>query len=486
MANATTTPPSTTSGSNPQPPVAQGGTTPKTPKEKVRDFIKDQLKQAEEFNQRRPEIEAEAEDRISYAKTKLMRAEPFFAMLLFRMPSYPNYQIERAATDGSALLYNPIWVAEGILRKDITFVLFHEIAHVFWKHCTRGPINSVNASAILERQAALKRDGKTDVLLDAEVGRMKHVLKEWNYATDYVINNHAVEEAGIPISESLKKECLFNSSYADMTSENVYDKIKTPYDPDADDDGLDLGIGGVLPAGFGDLSEEEAKQLSEEFAQDVEAAASACRQAGTMPGCLEDVIDSLYKTETPWQDVFRTIFTSINKQDYTWAYPNKRYTSHMMEYGVVMPSLWGEEYTDAGFIMDTSGSVGRREKEILASQLRDILEDYNIRLHVLYCDTDAYTEHVQTFTREDIKNGALKLDVKGGGGTKMRPAFDYFRENADELDLQVVICMTDMALWDWGDLGPEPSFSVFWAALPNADEVEPDFGKVINIQIAED
>ena len=132
--------------------------------------------------------------------------------------------------------------------------------------------------------------------------------------------------------------------------------------------------------------------------------------------------------------------------------------------------------------MDTSGSVGKKEKQILASELRHILEDYNIKLHVMYCDTKAYVDHIQVFTREDIRNGRLKVDVKGGGGTEMRPAFDWYRDNMEEHNFEVVICMTDMYLFDWGKLGPEPAFSTYWLRLPNADPtIQPDFGTCIDI-----
>lgn len=460
---------------------------PKTAKEKVQDFLEEQLKIAEEMRERMPEWEAEAEDRISYCKVKLMKLEPFFGMLLMKMPTMPSYQIPTAATDGTHLLYNPKFIAEDILRKDLTFILLHEIAHVFWKHNIRGPIKAINVNKIFERQQKLKEKGIVDDFLDLECKEMQHKLKEWNFATDYVINEHIDKHVkSITPSEKLKKELLFNNSYGDHTSEAIYDKIKTPYDPDEDDQDMGLGIGGILPAGFGELTEEEAKTLEKEFEQEVQGAAVAAARAGKLPAGIADAIESMYKTQTPWQDVFRTIFTSINKQDYTFQYPNKRYTSHMMDHGVVMPSLWGEEYVDCGFIMDTSGSVGREEKQILASELKNILEDYNIKLHVLYCDSDAYVDDVQILTREDIREGALKLDVKGGGGTNMRPGFDYFRKHQNEFDFQTVICLTDMYLFDWGKLGPEPEFSTYWARLPRADrKVVPDFGTCIDIQVEE-
>ena len=471
------------------------------PRDKIKEWIKEQLRQAEEFESRRPALEKDAEEKISFAKSRLMKMEPFFAMLLFKMPTYPNYQIPTMATDGTVLLYNPLFVVNKLLRKDVTFVLLHEICHVFWKHNIRGPIKGIKMEKVLERQQKMKEKGKQDIFLDKQVAIMQHKLKEWNFAADYVINHHIKDVCNIPISKELKEMLLFNKDFKDKTSEWVYEKIKTPFkeqpdnpqsspdNQDADsggDDGdeMGMGIGGIMPSGFGNLSDDKVKILEKEFETEVQSAAMVAKRAGKLPKGVQDVIDSMYTTTTPWQDVFRTIFTSINKQDYTFQYPNKRYTGHMMDYGIIMPSLWGEEYTSVGFIMDTSGSVGKKEKEILASELQHILEDYQLTIHILYCDTKAYVEDIQVFTPDDIKNGKLTLDVKGGGGTCMRPAFDYFRDNQEEFDFQVVICLTDMHLFDWGKLGPEPEFSVYWACLPDYNkQVEPDWGVKVEIQI---
>jgi hypothetical protein len=101
---------------------------------------------------------------------------------------------------------------------------------------------------------------------------------------------------------------------------------------------------------------------------------------------------------------------------------------------------------------------------------------------VLYCDTEAYVDNIQVFTREDIRNGKLTLNPKGGGGTSMRPAFDWYRDNMEEHNFEAVVCMTDMYLFDWGKLGPTPEFSVYWLRLPDADmSKKPDFGTCIDI-----
>jgi predicted metal-dependent peptidase len=453
------------------------------PKSKIKKAVEDML----ELQERLPELEEKAEEKISRAKSRLMQIEPFFAMLLFKLPTFPAYHIPTMATDGTMLLYNPVFVAEDLLRKDVLFILLHEVCHIFFKHNIRGPVKASAVKKLFERRFEMAQKGAKDMFLDDECQRVEHFLKEWNYATDYTINGHIQDNCNIPHSKELdpggKLGMLYDKKLTDLTSEAVYDKIKTPYDPDkADEDDQGIGIGEILPLGLGELTEQEINAIEKEFEGDVKAAAMGARKAGKLSAGVEQVIKDLYTTTTPWQDILRTVMTSINKQDYTFQYPNKRYTSHMMDWGVIMPSLWGEEYTNVGFIMDTSGSVGDREKQILASELRNILEDYNIKLHVLYCDTKAYTDHIQILTKEDIRNGHLELNVKGGGGTSMRPGFDYYRDNMDEHQFEVVICMTDMFLSDWGGLGPEPPFSTYWLRLPQADKKKkPDFGVCIDI-----
>jgi predicted metal-dependent peptidase len=444
----------------------------------VKDRLKKLLADAEKFEKRRPELEKTARDKISYAKTKLMQKEPFFAMLLFKMPVEACYQIPTMATDGTHLMYNPVFVAEGLLRKDVLFVLLHEIEHVFFKHHIRGPIKGSQAKGIFDAYKKQFEAGIRDVFIEDHIKKIQAKLKKWNHAADYVINWNIKHEVGLPISSKLEKEMLIDEKYKDDTSEIVYRKLP---DFDPDEDNSDHGIGSVFPIGLGDLSEAEIGQLEKELEAEVKAAAISAKKAGKLPKGAEGVIDSMYTTVTPWQDVFRTVFTSIAKQDYTFMVPNRRYTMHQAEHGVIMPSLFGEEYVKVGFIMDTSGSVGPREKEILASELKTILEDYMIELHVLYCDTQAYVESVEVLTREDIQNGKLRLNVKGGGGTNMRPGFDYFRDT--EEDFEVIICLTDMYLFNW-DLGPEPEGSVYWAQLPQHDEkAKPPWGVKIDIQI---
>jgi predicted metal-dependent peptidase len=455
----------------------------RTPVQKVADKLKEALKAAEKLEQRKPQLEKIARDKISYAKTRLMQLEPFFAMLLFKLPAVPCYQIPTMATEGTHILYNPVFVAEKILRKDVLFVLLHEIEHIFFKHHIRGPIKAADAQKLFDSYTKQQQQGVKDIFVEDRLNRIKAIHKKWNKATDYVINWNIKHDVKLPMSEKLEAGGLcLDEKFKNKTSEQVYKELDDEDDPN---DGSPAGgIGECLPIGIGDLSAQEVAQIEKELENEVRAAAISAKKAGKLPKGVDGVIESLYTTKTPWQDVFRTIFTSISKQDYTFSRPNRRFTAHQMEYGVVLPSLWGEEYTNVGFIMDASGSVGTREKEILVSELKTILEDYPIELHVLYCDTQAYVDDVEVLTRDDVQNGRLKLNVKGGGGTDMRPGFDYFRNHPD--NFEVIICLTDMHLFNW-ELGPEPEGSVYWAQLPNHNTTaKPPWGIKIDIVVNEE
>jgi len=50
------------------------------------------------------------------------------------------------------------------------------------------------------------------------------------------------------------------------------------------------------------------------------------------------------------------------------------------------------------------------------------------------------------------------FDPQGGGGTDLRPLFQYVAENAE--DASVIICFTDLHI---GDPGPEPHCPVLFA-----------------------
>lgn len=452
-------------------------------------------KMLEEYADRKIEEEEKALEALSLAKTRLMRQSPFFASLLFRMPMICNYQVPTMGTDGLVVLYNPFFV-NLLKRKDLVFVMLHEIQHVLFKHPMRCPLNPKSLEQLMK---TFSKQKQKDPFLQAQVEDMKAILKKWNYATDYAINLNIRDNVKLKPTDHLVKDVgmLIDDQYKDMTAEQIYKKLPDPdpSSPKEDDDcqgGLasllegddgGQGMGGVLPVGMGELDGLEVKDAEKELDANVHAAAAAARKAGNLPGGMEKLIEDLYTTTTPWEDIMRTqISAVVSKMDYTWLRPNKRYGQHLLDHGVIMPGLYGEEYADMYFVMDTSGSVSDDDRAILASELRRILEDYNITIHLIYCDTQVQGDPVK-LTRQDIQNGALKLELKGYGGTDFRPAFKYINEHLDEIEPEMVIYLTDMYPNTWS-IGPEPPYSVFWACLPQGQkDAKPPWGQVVQIEL---
>ena len=451
-------------------------------------LVKKLNKMLEETENRRAEAEEKSLEILSSAKIRLMRQSPFFAALLFRMPMVCSYQIPTMATDGLVVLYNPLFVTT-LKRKDVVFVLLHEIQHVLFKHPMRCPINPGSLENLVKM---FDRQKVKDPFLKSQLDEMMAKLKKWNYATDYVINLNIRDNVKLKPTDHLLKEVgmLIDDKYKDMTAEQVYKKLpdEKPEPAKPNETGFDLndsgqGMGGVLPVGMGELDGMEQKDAEKELDANVHQAVTVARKAGNLPGGMEKIIDDLYTTTTPWEDIMRTQISSVvSKMDYTFMKPNKRYGQHLLNHGVIMPGLYGEEYSDMYFVMDTSGSVSDDDRAILTSELRRILEDYNVCIHLIYCDTRVHGDPVR-LTREDIQNGHLSLELRGYGGTDFRPAFKYINDNLDEISPELVIYLTDMYPNTWS-IGPEPPYSVFWACLPQGNrEARVPWGQVVQIEL---
>jgi predicted metal-dependent peptidase len=408
-----------------------------------------------------------------------MRQSPFFASLLFRMPMIVSYEIPTMATDGLVVLWNPVFV-DMLRRKDIVFVLLHEVQHVVFKHPMRCPLNVSSLKTLMD---LFNRTKQQDPFLKTQIAAMQKVLKKWNFATDHAINLNIRDNVGLKPTEHLMENFkpLMDDKYKEWGAEKIYKDLPDP-DENPEDEGKG-GVGDVLPVGMGELDKHEQKDAEKELEAAVHAAAVIAKKAGNLPGGMEKVIKDMYTTTTPWQDILRTqIATVASKMDYTYLRPNKRFANHMMDHGVIMPGLIGEEYADMYFVMDTSGSVSDNDKRILASELRRILEDYQVRIHLIYCDTKVHGDPI-VLTQEDIKQDGLSLEIKGYGGTDFRPAFRYINEHRDDVDPEMVVYLTDMCPNTW-DLGQEPPYNVYWAVLPQGSrDAKPPWGTKIQIEL---
>ena len=138
--------------------------------------------------------------------------------------------------------------------------------------------------------------------------------------------------------------------------------------------------------------------------------------------------------------------------------------------GFILPSLFNHEMPPLDIYVDTSGSVNQEDLKQFASEIDDILTQYNTTARVIYCDTRV--THVEVFTSE---NRPVKLNAKGGGGTDFAPAIAWSMKQEDLPCCGVYL--TDLECSSFGD---EPDFPVLWIATENTRRTVP-WGELVKM-----
>ena len=390
----------------------------------------------------------DAEEALSKAKVKLMIKPDcaFFATLILQTPVYwvTKDEIPTAATDGKNLFFNPEFFL-GLAPEERIFLVLHEVMHNVYNHGTR-------------------------------LGFRDHVT--WNEAGDYVINDELIRRGF-----KMPKGGLHNTDYRDMSADEIYDELiskkdkgednpPTPWPdlqlpPMGDEGDGDSGNGnqpgtGGIPKPSASEVEEHNKNL---LTQAVQASQLGGDKAGTVPGSLERVLDKLLKPKLPWTKILSKFLFSLNKNDYSWRKPNRRFISQ----GIILPSLYSEGVGRIDFAIDTSGSVSEDDFNRFLSEIGYVFKQYKPEEvgvmqfdHILQSNDKVC--NVQDF---------MKLKFKGGGGTQIEPVLAEFAKNK----AKALIILTDGYLYHGAELDPKKP--VVWC-IYNNPRFKPEFGTVIH------
>lgn len=390
---------------------------------------------------------------------------PFFASLLLRMELQENKAIPTARTNGKWIQYNPDYFAEKTVN-EIVFILCHEVLHVANLHHLR---------------------------------RGARDLKRFNIAGDYAIN-WILAQAKMQAPAG----ALIDKQYANMSAEQVYDKLEQEEPPKSDDeqgdeqgdgkgDSGDSGGSGNEqgdkqescgdPGGCGEfcdgededgntLSEAERQREAAEISVAVQQAAQAAKMQGKLPGSLQRLVDELSHPILDWREILRTFVDHTARNDYSWNQPNRRHIGN----GLYLPSLRSSELKPIVLAVDTSGSIGQHELNQFQAELNDILDSYPCTVHVVYCDYQI--AGTQEFTSDEYP---VKLEAKGGGGTSLCPPFKWAEENAPTAGC--LIYLTDL----YGDSPKDdPGIPTLWVSTTKDSDIpdyyRPKFGQVATLQ----
>ena len=388
------------------------------------------------------------------ARAGLLMDNPFFGSLAIRLNLIEDETAETMWTDGESIGFSPEFV-EMLHIAEVKGVIAHEVLHVALNHTTRR-------------------------------GERDH--KEWNQACDYAVNA-MLKAANIDIP----KGGLFDARFKDETAEKIHAELfgkkkeedngnsnsnktgqnqqqqqqggSSPHQKDGTKQEKLSGAGEVRDFKDGKATEAEKEQKEQESKIQQTQAANMAEKAGSLQGSIKEHVTAINEPKVDWKEVLNRFITQQVKNDYSFKRINTRY----LGMGVMLPSLYNTTLAPVLLAVDTSGSITNADKRQFATEIEEIVSLYNVEVQVVYCDTAI--RGTESFT---IDNLPIKLETKGGGGTKFSPVMSYVEKMEEEPCC--IIYLTDL---ECDDFGKEPNQEVLWIQTRGRIRRKVPFGEVV-------
>lgn len=383
-------------------------------------------------------MSSDTETKLSAARTRLILDRPFLGALVLRMPmkaADPKW-CKTIGTDARAFYYNPEYI-DTLTVDQAQFALAHEALHCALSHFAR---------------------------------REHRDRKRWDVACDLAINPLLIREGMTPAPGA-----LFDAGFEDMMAEEIYPYVQEDTEeethdehlygddsdshrggaqdeqslkPDPDDSEGQGGTAGRSAAPPDPLSENEREQLSIQWRQRLAGAAQQAMQAGKLGGHLLRLVDHLLAPQLPWRMLLARYMTAASRDDYSYMRPSRR------EGSAIFPTLRGAQ-VEVQVVLDTSGSIKPDEMCEFVTEVDAIKGQVRARITLQACDAELATDGPWVF--EPWEEFTLPGNLRGGGGTRFTPVFDWLQQAGQKPDL--LVYFTDAA----GEFPQqEPDFPVIW------------------------
>jgi len=373
---------------------------------------------------------------LQAARVRAAHQRSYFAPALFNLVPVETTLIGSMAVDSQwRLYYNEAWLAAHTVEQNAS-LLVHEVSHLLRDHEGR-------------KKAAGIRDHR-----------------RWNTAGDCEINDDLQEE-GLPLPGDPPLPARYGLRNGER-AETYYHQLPAP--PRGDDhgaigEGQDCGSGAhgerrfwELPADDGSeggvpgVDRIKAELVRRDVAQRIEAT-------------------SIYDTDVPlaWRrwaratlapkvDYMATLrhtvrralrYSTLGRYDRTYRRPHRRQAC----YGEFIMASFHQPRPRAGFLIDTSGSMGDSQLARAVSELGGLTRQIGYGAEVIVACCDAAVHDVRkAFT-------GTSIELYGGGGTDMGVGLRAFVERRNPpIDLLVIVsdCHTP---WP-ADVPPFPVITV--------------------------
>jgi predicted metal-dependent peptidase len=211
--------------------------------------------------------------------------------------------------------------------------------------------------------------------------------------------------------------------------------------------------GEVLDASddLGEIANEDAR-----WQMVARQAAMLSAKRGGLPGHVAREIGRADSEPENWREVLRRFFDAGATTIETWNKPNRRFVSS----GLYLPGTQRDGLNRVAILIDTSGSVCwyPGALEAIQREVKAALDEHIVNEAVVIYGDTRVTRVDEYHSGDDVE-----FDPRGGGGTVMRPLFDYVKTELDNVSL--IVNFTDLEIESEAELGAAPDSPVLFAVV---------------------
>ena len=469
-------------------------------------------------------LKKKASEILSVCRRDVLTKYPFIGSIALRMEMVPvrDIRVRTACTDGNSVYFDIAFLSS-LTREEQTFVLAHEVWHAVMMHLVRIQNRNpelFNIATDKEVNYMLQKDGfvaPKELLFPTkeEEGKCAEEIYEMllkkmkNKQQQQQQNDMGDGSSGSNRSNSRQnkngnssnsnRQPNQNGSQSDKNGnktgefkgqfdKHVYDGMEDGQ-PNQSNNGQN-GDGDSSGNSYGELTDKYGKvgldsdfqpKVSKDFADKmretiVSEAQRVEKMKGSLPAHIKELVKKCTQAEIKWQEVLAQFVTRCyNSGNRSWIPPNRRHVHN----GVYLQSRQATKIKLAVGI-DTSGStMGDRSKFL--GELHSLIKSFGMfELSIIECDAEvgAYKHYTQDDNLDfEIDNGEYAMS--GGGGTAMRPIFDYILDNQIECD---ALCIMTDGYIDSIPTNPIPSLPVLWVITKGGTANFCDWGQKIQLK----
>ena len=454
-------------------------------------------------------LKKKASEILSVCRRDVLNKYPFIGSIALRMEMVPvrDIRVRTACTDGNAVYFDIAFLSS-LTREEQTFVLAHEVWHAVMMHLVRRQNRNpelFNIATDKEVNYMLQKDGFTapkDLLFPTaeEEGKCAEEIYEMllkkmknnqqQQQNQQNKNGNSSNRNGQPSQNGRQgdKDGNKTGEFRGQFDKHVYDGMEDGQ-PNQNNNGQN-GDGDGNSNSYGELTDKYGKvgldsdfqpKISKDFADKmretiVSEAQRVEKMKGSLPAHIKELVKKCTQAEIKWQEVLAQFVTRCyNSGNRSWIPPNRRHVHN----GVYLQSRQATKIKLAVGI-DTSGSTMSDRSKFLG-ELHSLIKSFGMfDLSIIECDAEvgAYKHYTQDDNLDfEIDNGEYAMS--GGGGTAMRPIFDYILDNQIECD---ALCIMTDGYIDSIPTNPIPSLPVLWVITKGGTADFCDWGQKIQLK----